>query len=147
MWYGFTRQRFVQSLGIFTSIGLVAALLGLIGSKVSGNGIRNYWALAWIVFGIPAMWIVLASIFSVTWLKVEHSGLGWYLWKRILILKCPIRSVLSIGPGMVSAVNIKTPQGTIRLFGLHLKDREELTRHLIELNPAIRSPSNWGLRV
>lgn len=143
MWYGFTRQRFIQSFVVFTIIGLLGALLGVIGSKVSGTGIQNYWTLTWLILGIPALWLVLASIFTITWLKVEHSDIEWCLWKKVLILKCPIQSVLEIAPGLASAVIIKTPQGTIRLFGLHLVDRLELTRRLVEINPRIKFPSTW----
>ena len=137
MWYGLTKQNFVHSLRVFAVLGLVAALLGLIGSAISGAGIRNYWALVWLVLGIPAIWIVLASILSVTWLKVGDSDIGWYLWKRVLILECPIDSVLAIGPGSFSAVVIRTRRGTIHLFGLHRTKRAELARRLKGVNPDI----------
>ena len=40
--------------------------------------------------------------------------------------------------GSFSAVIIKTNKGTIRLFGLHLRDRMKLSNHLMELNQNIQ---------
>lgn len=137
MWYGLSKRNFVRTLAVFAVIGLVAALLGLLGAGISGMSVRNYRALVWLVLGIPAIWVVLASILSATWLKVGDADISWYLWKRVLILTCPIDSVLAIGPGSFSAVVIRTRQGTIRLFGLHLRDRAELIERLMKVKPNI----------
>jgi len=137
MWYGLTRQNIVHGLIVFFAIGVFAALLGLIGVQFEKPGPRNYWALLFLVAVIPGIWLVLVAILTITWLKVGDEHVEWYLWKKIRILSCPIAEITHIGGGSFSAVIIKTTRGTIRLFGLHCRDRMRLAEHLMEINQNI----------
>ena len=138
MWYGLTRKNILHGLIVFCVIGAVAALAGLIGAFFSKPGPRNYWALLFLFAAIPGIWLVLVSILTITWLKVDDGWVEWYLWKKIRILRCPVSDITHIGGGSFSAVVIRTRRGTIRLFGLHLRDRRKLSDHLLELNPNIK---------
>lgn len=138
MWYGLSKQNVVHGLIVFFIIGIVAALLGLIGVQFEKPGPRNYWALAFLVAFIPGIWLALVAILTITWVKVDNEQVHWYLWKKIRILSCPISDVTHIGSGTLSAVIIKTKRGTIHLLGLHLADRGKLSDSLMERNKNIR---------
>jgi hypothetical protein len=138
MWYGLSRQNVVHGLIVFSVIGVVAALLGMIGVQFEKPGPRNYWALVFLVAAIPGIWLALVAILTITWLKVDNEQIHWYLWKKIRILSCPISDVTHIGGGSFSAVIIKTRRGTIHLFGLHLRDRGKLSDYLMERNENIQ---------
>jgi len=117
MWYGLTKKNIVHGLIIFVVIGAVAVLLGLVAVLFAKPGPRNYGALLFLFVAIPGIWLVLVSILTITWLKVDNDQVEWYLWKRIHLLSCPIADITHIGGGSFSAVIIKTNKGTIRLFG------------------------------
>lgn len=138
MWYGLTKRNIVHGLIAFAVIGVVAALLGLVSALFAKPGPRNYWALLFLFAAIPGIWLILVSIFTITWLKVDNEQVEWYLWKKIRLLSCPIADITHIGGGSFSAVIIRTKKGTIRLFGLHLRDRMKLANHLRELNQNIK---------
>ena len=138
MWYGLSRQNILHGLMVFSVIGIVGALLVLIGVQFEEPGPRDYWALAYLMAAIPGIWLVLVAILTITWLKVDQERIHWYLWKKIRILSCPISDVTHIGGGSFSAVVIKTRRGTIRLFGLHVRDRRRLSDCLMERNENIR---------
>ena len=138
MWYGLTKKNIVRGLIVFFAIGISAAVLGLIGVQFEKPGPRNYWAILFLVAAIPGIWLVLVSILTITWLKVGDEQVEWYLWKKIRILSCPIADITHVGGGSFSAVIIKTNKGTIRLFGLHLRDRMKLSNHLMEINKDIQ---------
>ena len=142
MWYGLTKKHIVQGLIVFFLIGVFAALLGLVVSLFSKPGPRNYWALLFLLAAIPGIWLVLVSILTITWLKVSDEKIEWYLWKKILLLSCPIADIKRIGGGSFSAVVIKTNKGTIHLFGLHNRDRINLSNHLLGLNKNIKD-TQW----
>ena len=138
MWYGLTNKNIVHGLIIFVIIGAVAVLLALVSALFKDPGPRNYWALLFLFVAVPGVWLVLVSILSTTWLRVEEEHVDWYLWKKIHLLKCPIADISHIGGGAFSAVVIKTKKGTIRLLGLSLRDRMMLSSHLMELNQDIK---------
>ena len=138
MWYGLTKKNIISGLIIFVVIGAVAVLLALISTLFKDPGPRNYWALLFLFLVVPGIWLVLVSILSATWLKIEKEQVEWYLWKKIRLFKCPIADITHIGGGSFSAVIIKTKKGTIRLFGLHHRDRIKLSSHLMELNQSIK---------
>jgi len=132
------QEKYCSRANYFFAIGIFAALIGLVAVLFAKPGSRNYWALLFLVVAIPRIWLVLVSILTITWLKVGNEQVEWYLWKRIRILSCPIADITHIGGGSFSAVIIKTTKGTIRLFGLHLRDRMKLSNHLMEINKNIQ---------
>jgi hypothetical protein len=138
MWYGLTKKNIISGLIIFVLIGAVAVLLALVSTLFKDPGSRNYWALLFLFVVVPGIWLVLVSILSATWLRVDKEHVEWYLWKKIHLLKCPIADITHIGGGSFSAVIIKTKKGTIRLLGLHHRDRKKLSSHLMELNQSIK---------
>jgi len=138
MWYGLTKDKIIHGLIIFSGIGIIAALLGMVSGFLSESGPKNYWALLFLVAAIPGIWLILVSFLTITWLKVDNEQIEWYLWKKICLLSCSTMDITHIGGGTFSAVLIKTKKGTIRLFGLHLKDKRKLSDHLIEINHNIK---------
>jgi hypothetical protein len=138
MWYGLTIKNIIHGLIIFIVIGVVAVLMALVSTFFANSGPRNYWALLFLFLAIPGIWLVLVSILTITWLKVDNEHADWYLWKKIHLLRCPIADITHIGGGSFAAVKIKTNKGTIRLFGLHHRDRVKLSNHLMELNQNIK---------
>jgi hypothetical protein len=137
-WYGLSRQNFFHTLQIFGLLGVIAAVLAVLDAFHKGQDIQNWWRLLGLVLGIPMIWTLLGIVLSSTWLKLDEAEVSWYLWKRFLLLRCPVRSILTIGSGGFSAMIIKTSKGTIYLFGLHFRDRVELTNRLMEVNPNIQ---------
>ena len=138
MWYGLTIKNIVQGFIIFVIIGAVAVLLALISTLFKEPGPRNYWALLFIFMMVPGIWLIFVSFLSATWLRVGKEHVEWYLWKKFKLLKCPIADITHIGGGSFSAVIIKTKKGTIRLLGLHHRDRKKLSSHLMGLNHSIK---------
>jgi hypothetical protein len=138
MWYGLTKENITRGLVIFTGLGVVAAVAGLIGGEISNSGPKNYWALLILFLAIPGIWIVLVAILTITWLKVDNQQVEWYLWKKVRLFGCPIEDITHIGGGSVSAFVIKTRKGTIRLFGLDIGNRKRLSKYLMEKNPNIQ---------
>jgi hypothetical protein len=138
MWYGLTKENFVDTLLVFMAVGVLAAVLGL-GSAIYHHApIGNYWAVVALLFAIPSTWLILGAVLSTTWLRVGSNSIEWYVWKKFLIRTYPIATLVSIGTGSFSAVHIHTHRGTIRLLGLHHTDRVELTKHLLALKPDIK---------
>lgn len=138
MWYGLSKENIVRGLLIFTGLGVIAAVAGLIGGAVSNSGPKNYWALLFLLLALPGIWIALVSILTITWLKVDDRQVEWYLWKKVRLLSCPIDDITHLGRGSVSAFVIKTKKGTIRLLGLHMRNRKKLSNYLMEKNPNIQ---------
>ena len=138
MWYGMTKKDIVRGLIVFFGIGLFAVLIGLIGSYFEKTEPKNYWALLLLLAAIPGIWLALVSVLTITWLKVTDEQVEWYLWKNFRLLSCPIADITHIGRGLVSAFIIKTKKGTIRLLGLHVANRTELSNHLVSINPNIQ---------
>ena len=141
MWYGLTWRNFVGGLRIFFLLGVTAAAFGVLNALfIKGGGIKNYSALLALIAGIPAIWVCLAGVMSITWLRVNGKQIEWYLWKRYLLKSCPAESLLSINGGLASAVVIRTTTGSMRLLGIHSKDKVALCQHLKQLNPQLALP-------
>lgn len=139
MWYGLTRKNFISGLTVFGIIGLIAALAGVINAWIKQPATINYGTLLALFLFVPALWIALFVVLSITSLRIEGEELQWFAWRKILLKRCRVQSVRAIGPGWFSAMIIKTDVGTIRLFGLHMNDRVALSRHLLQLKPSIKS--------
>src|ERR1700730_989767 len=102
MWYGFTTSHFLSGLKLSFLLGLLAGAGGLFDADIHALPI-NWLALPVLVFGIPALWILIVSIWSTTWLLVEESVITWCLWKKWPIHSCSVDSVVEIRSGDFSA--------------------------------------------
>jgi len=137
MWYGLTKKAFLGGLLIFCVIAILACVATVVASILKGTGLRHWEGFIMLLVGIPGIWVALAAILSITWLKIEGNELSWYLWKRFLLLRCSTEDILWVGGGSFSALVIRTRKGTIRLFGIHAGDRYLLTDRLRTANPDI----------
>ena len=137
MWYGLTKKAFLDGLLIFCVIAILACVATVVASILKGTGLRHWEGFIMLLVGIPGIWVALAAILSITWLKIEGNELSWYLWKRFLLLRCSTEDILWVGGGSFSALVIRTRKGTIRLFGIHAGDRYLLTDRLRTANPDI----------
>ena len=135
--YGYSRQAFRDSLTVMTLIGMAGAVLGMLGRYFSHAPARAPWAALWLVLVVPGIWLLASIPLSATWLELRDGELRWTLWRRWQLGRYPVDSVRSIGTGSFSAVRIETARGTIRLLGLHMKERTRLAARLRELNPGI----------
>jgi hypothetical protein len=135
--YGYTRRAFVDSLTVMVMIGMGGAVIGTLGRHFSHASARAPWAPLWLLAIVPGIWLVVSIPLSATWLELRGEELRWTLWRRWLLGRYPIDSVRRIAMGSFSAVHIETTRGTIRLFGLHMKDRTRLATRLRESNPGI----------
>ncbi len=139
MWYGLTKNHIVRGLIVFFGLGVFLTLCVIIFIQFSKSSEINYWALLFLLVALPGIWLVLVSVLTITWIKVNNDQVEYYLWKRIHILNCPIRDITHIGGGLVSAFIIKTKKGNMRLLGLQLNDKKKLSNHLMKINPNIQS--------
>jgi hypothetical protein len=133
LWYGLHRKVFTDTLIVFAVIGALAALLALLAARFGPARVSSPWAPLILLLFIPGLWLTVAAVLSTTWLRVLPDRLEWYLWKRVLLGTYPVSTLRGLRAGTWSAVRITTTRGTTFLLGLHLRDRERLAAHLVEV--------------
>jgi hypothetical protein len=139
MWFGLSIARIRQALVVFTAIGGLAFVSGLVVPWIDGKPLKSPLVLPFLFLVPPVLWLVLAAFLAVLHLRVTDDAIEQYVWRRILVARKPLATLAAITPGSVSSVVLRFHDGsTMRLLGIHVADVAELIALLQERCPTVR---------